>query len=107
MLKVETLQLLRRRAQELVAPQPPDEVRVLVEAVRIEELIQDNTLRRQPMIRVVLVIPVTVAVDSDALSSEQVVLLLNKESSHERLSRDESVDGRLRQGLDRSQYLSH
>ena len=52
-----------------------------MEAVGVEEFVEDDALGRQPVVRVVLIIFVAVTVDTDAFPPEQVVLLFDDESS--------------------------
>lgn len=48
-----------------------------MELVAVEELVEHYATRRQPMVRVVLIVVVAVAVRSDALSAELVIFELD------------------------------
>lgn len=78
-----------------------------MEAVCVEELVEDDALSRKPVERVVLIILVPVAVDTDALSTVQMILLLNEEAADFRLMWNELVDSTLCQSLHLKQNFSH
>ena len=78
MLKVEPFQLLGGGRQDLISPKPADKVRVLVEAVGVEELVEHYPLCWQPVVTVVLVVLVAKLVHTHPLSAQHVVLLLDE-----------------------------
>ena len=96
MIQVATLKLFRRWRQDFVPSQPADKVWVLMEAIRVVELVEDDALRRQAMITIVLVVFVAVLVDSDTVPTENVIFLLDVELAEASLRRAQLADGAVR-----------
>ena len=80
-LEVEAFKFLGRWWEDLVLAEPAKKVRILMKAVRVEELVENYTFGRQTMVAVILIVLVAIPIDPDPLPPESSVFLLYIEPS--------------------------
>jgi len=107
MFQVELLQFFWSWRYQLVAAEPADEVRVDVEFVRVVELIEHNSTRWQPMVRVVLVILVSKLINTDFLTTQSVIFRLHIASTPLGSLASKSQHGRLQLFKQECPYFIH
>ena len=77
MVKIELLQLLWGRGQDVLPVEPANEVWVLVEPVLLQELIHDHPSGWQPVKAVVLIVLIAKLVNAHDLPADGLILLFD------------------------------
>jgi hypothetical protein len=77
MVKIELLQLLWGRGQDVLSVEPANEVRVLMEPVLLQELVHDHPSGWKPVKAVVLIVLIAKLVNPNDLPANGLILLFD------------------------------